>query len=813
MLFQLPIATDIITIPDRFAELKHVTGTVGSRVFIYDFRLKVDITSAVKSDSLFLEIRLLEKKPEAPVIRPPAIIPGRFKGSSKRLERKSQSIQQVIQNTTFSFRRSEITDVIPNTEASAIVSNRIPFTRAVKVVPRPTINAALYQLPMTSSLPPAKSVSLASIAPTFIKAQSDPAQIVSFRNSPPAALRSLPKAKAMLAKNVMFRKPKIEKPPVIFTIFLGSAELERKLFLRESVLKSKSNFYLEAKLKNDAGVTIAKAGVIVPHAKILNDFMTPEEPPELIVSQISSGEMSVGVTQIDKKATRIKVFRRIAPSENNNGTPWSLILDEDLEAESGEIRFRDRIASSSAIMYRAVCLGENSRIAERFASKVITPRQETKIDFSGKGTALAVIENSSIRISVTDFPSGAVTVGLRRYNLTLNSYSKFQAQEGKGFVSVPEGYPNEQRQFITSVGDTIQFYDSPKAGSIYKYVPITYTKYGKEILGKPAIIDFVESQEDSQKVAMSVGKAILTSGKSSNSVSFSLRGKFTDFGFEEVSSVLANAEQAGLFASNVATNRDKFSSLIVFLVERENTITGEVETFGIQETDSFVDNATSRSANNVKDFAPGTRYHYKVTACIRPADSLFPDLAKVDVDIGTLSSFSRSIQKFRGPLQLRKSTLASTARQLNSSVPSALEPIDPFIAGRTSVQAVVEVMIPASTAKGSHMTVEKRMTNNLIKWSYAGDMDKIDHFQVFLTSGGGYELLGTVHIDKSSMNFSYRHFVSETIPFDTNYSYMVKPINIAFKEQPSLKTITIVANQFPGISRIDLSRAAKVIQR
>ena len=812
MLFKLPISTDIITIPNRFAKITSVCGDSGTRTFTYDFRLKLDVTKALRADALSLHIRLLKKKPEKSKVKPAAIIPTKFRASTLNLEKTTQKKKATYISLSLAYQRSDITDVIPNSQAKEIAAGTKVFTKAVKRAPVAVINSSVYQMPISSSIPTTKRVSLRKISKAFINTQRDPAQLVSFRNSPPAALSFLEPVDAMLAKNVMFRPSKKVITPTIFTLFLKTAELTRTISLTEQALKSKSSFYLEVKLRNSKGVTIAEAGIIVPHAKILNDFMTPIVPPELLVSQISTGEMSVGITQLDEKATRVKLFRRIAPSDNDRGTGWEMILDKDLETGTGEIRFRDRIASFNAIMYRAICLGENSRPAERFSSSIITPRQEIKKDYSGKGTATAAIKGLAIRVSVSDFPKNGVMCGVRRYNLTLNSYAEFQAQTGPGFVTIGSN-ADDQRQFVTDTEDVIEFYDSPEAGAMYRYLPVTYTLYGQEIFGKPAIIDYISCKEDDEKVSMAVGTATLTSNEDTHSVSFSFSGEFTDFGFEEISAVLSEADQAGMFSGNISSNRSKFSSLIVFLVERENTITGEVETFGIQDSASFTDNTTSREANNVKEFAEGTRYVYKVIACLRPAESLFPELTKTDVDITTLATFTRAVQKFRGPLQLRKSTLASTARQIDRFVPSALEPVDPFVAGRTSVQATVEIMIPSSVTKGSIATVETRMDNNLVKWVYAGDMSKIDHFQIFLTSGGGFELLGTVHADFSSMNFSYRHFVSDSVPFDANYSYEVKPINIDFKEKEIMKTSTVIANQFPGISRVELSAAVKVIQR
>ncbi|MAG26771.1 hypothetical protein CMI47_14615 [Candidatus Pacearchaeota archaeon] len=812
MLFKPPISTDMVQIPNQPARLLGVWGKEGTRNFIYEFAFRIDVTKAVRAGALHLEISLLPKKPQKSKVKPPAVRPKSFRKSTKVLEKKSQAKRKKARSTRFAYRKTEITGVISNRVARLISAGTISYWRPVNYITTPILRQERYNLPISGSLPRRKKISLQKVAPTLISTKQDPAQIGSPQTSRPTVLSLLGPADAMLAQKVMFRERKTEIDPKAFVVYLNTAKLKRRMTLSEKRLKSRSTFYLHAQLRTSKGVVVAEAGTTISHAKIVNDFLTPIKPPALQAGLLGVGELSVGLEQIDSKATRVKLFRRLAPTDNSAGTKWSLVIDEDLEVGDGEIRFRDKVATANPVMYRALCFGTNSRPAEKFSSVVITPRQEIKLDYSGKGTATSAIASNIITTSVTDFPKDAVSVALRRYNLTHNSYAKKQAQTGSGFVIVGTGSLDEQIQFVTSPDDLVNFRDRPPPGSMYKYVPVTYTRYGKEVLGKAAIIEFVESQEDNKKVSMSVGAATLTSGKGSQSVSFSVEGKFTEFGFEEIESVLAEAKQAGLFGGDVAGSRDKFSSLIVFLIERENFKTGEIESFGIQEAGTFTDSLSLQQQKNIKPIVAGARYSYKITACIRPANTLFDKLITAEVDQSTLLSFSRSVQKFRGPLQLRKSTLASTSRQHDSSVPTALEPNDPFLAGRTAVQTTVEIAIPFSAVKGSSATVEARADSNLIKWVFAGDMREVDHFQVYIGSGGGSELLGTVHADFSSMNFSYRHFIDRKISYDSNYAYEIRPINISFKELTSIKTSSVRIQQLAGLTSHEL-RSAVVIQR
>jgi len=786
-------------------------GDEGSREFIYQFDFGIDVTRALRENALFLEISLLSKKPEKSKVKPAAILPKSFRGSTKVLEKTTIKKLKSRKSNRLAYLRTEITDVIPNTSAKAIAAGKMIFRTPIKRSVTAILKQENYALPMANSLPRRKNVSLSKLSTPLISSQIDPAQLVSNRNSPPVMLSSLAPVVAMLAQKVMFRSPKKIAKPKLFTLFSKKATLKRSITLSEAVLKSKSKFYIYVRLRTNKGVVVSETGTWCNHSKILNDFLTPQIPPQLQVSQPRVGEMSVGITQIDPKATRIKLFRRIAPNEMSEGSGWELVCDQDLETGEGDIRFLDSIATSKPVMYRASCLGMNSRPAEMFSSRIITPRQEVKIDYSGKGSAIAKVLGTNIHIDTTDFPAGAITSTVRRYNLTLNSYADFQSQQASGYVTVG-ATADEQSQFITSPDDVISFSDNPQPGSTYKYVPVTYTLHGKEVIGQSAIIEYTSSPDDNPKVAMQVGAATLTSTRSSNSVGISLSGKFTDFGFEEIQSVLDSANQAGLFGGDISSQRAEFSSLITFLVERQNFKTGDVESFGTQEAGTFTDNITSQVEKNIKPLVAGTRYAYRVTACIRPAETLFPKLVVPETNSETLLTFTRQVQKFRGPLQLRKSTLASTARQANFSAPSALEPTDPMLAGKTSIQTTVDVVVPTSIVKGSSASVEKRMDHSLISWNFDGDTEKVDHFQVFLSSNGGFELLGTIHADFASTNFSYRHFMDETIMYDTSYSYEIKPISTAFKELSSIKTPLQSSTLFAGIPSAEL-RNIEVIER
>jgi hypothetical protein len=232
--------------------------------------------------------------------------------------------------------------------------------------------------------------------------------------------------------------------------------------------------------------------------------------------------------------------------------------------------------------------------------------------------------------------------------------------------------------------------------------------------------------------------------------------------------------------------------------------TGEVESFGTHAPGTFSDSPSTRSSANVKDLDLGSRYAYSVAVAVNPAESLISTLETAEIDDTTLQKFERSVSKFRGPLQLRRSTLKSTQAQTVEDTPSRLSAADPISAGLTAVSTRSEISVPVSQSTSSTVALERRSDNMTLEWTYTGELSEVDHFQVYVTADGGREFIGTVHNDASSSAFSYRHF---TEGFSQDYSYEVVPINLGFEELTPMASTDIAPQLLDSFSPRELSSA------
>lgn len=812
MIFTLPTIKNAATFPSFPAKLRDVqqrtsplTG-LEDTVFYYEVEMEVDLQKCISNDCLVIEVDILPKRPEPVLQRKPSLFGSArsFTRSTKRMEKGLRAKKKKNEGRVISRKRVDITNYVSNSVAKLITNRKkisrpaaasrvaiqssgvssgkspvissSPLAAKQLIIGKSPIASSLQSQPVPTSISQRTFTPLSSFSTSLLSSRKDPAQIAKI------PVKSLPVAIGEKAQSFKFTPVLASKAMPMYRIFSRKKTIKFRMGVRAGALKSNTTFCLRATVKNDKKVKLQEVWTTIQHSKLLNDFLTPTQEPQIEVSAIKAGIISVGVKQIDPKAKSVRVFRRTAPAETGGsdaGSPWTEIIETPLLNTDDELRFKDEFATSRTVIYRAIALGENMRSAEDFGSAILLPLKELK---QSQTTALCVVcrvanNGQAVKATVSDIPNDAVAVMIRRYDLTTSSYSRFQAGVNSGYKYVG-ATPGEQVQHISG-DESVGFLDKEvKLGNDYRYVPVAITRRGKEIIGTDALIEIPSSLDDEDKIQLTTPKPVLIVKNQLAAVSFNLAAEFTPFGFGEIKTTLSAAGQESLFDKDLFNERGLFAELISFLIERENFVTGEVESFGVYKAGPFEDTIDVQLEKNVAPLQTGVRYGYRVTALVRSPESLFPKLVSSEQDSATLLNFKRSVAKFRGPLSLRKSTLQSTVRQSNPTAPSKIEPVNPFLAGRTNVVSRVEVSIPVPKRPGYKVISENRGENRLVKWTYYGDLAKIDHFQVFASSNGGKKLLGTIHADTASANFMFRHFTSG---YSVPYFYSVEAIRLDYK--------------------------------
>ena len=875
MLSFTPLQEGLITLPTNFATLIEIKVDLatGEKTYVYQFDVIIDVDSIATQNAWLARVKLLRDPVMTPSLDPMAFSPSIFGSVTKNLEATTHLFQKEIDSTIIHEVIWDFTSNVSNTlpltsrvspdllggpslSGSPIAGGYVPSSPTTKkstggyqytggdektkstggstqtkygsggqpggsgevltISSSNPIDEILFSLPFTHfSIAPEIQTPLHTFASQLTSIGQDPANIS------PSTFSAVSQPVAEKMQSMMFTPPQAAFDRKILQIHSPVMRVKKNVSVTEKQIGLISKFTLEIAIENEWGVTISKEADEISHSKLVNEYLTPRIAPELDVSQSSNGTFSIGVRQADPKSTMIKVFRRVLPSVNatdstalvSSNESWEVLLETDMTTSSGEIRFRDDIATTRQLIYRAATYGENNRPAEEFASTIITPRPP-KIDIGG--TSCSAVANydpqsTTVTIRLSDLPNKAVSLGVRRYDLTNHSYSKKQAGISKGFVWVSQGSDaGIDTRIKLSDSEEVIFKDSTTSpGLTYNYVPVITTLYGREEFGRPCLLSIPMSLDDDAKIGMTIGTPTILEDGASMSVNFEVGGSFTDFGFNEIKSLLDAGGQSNLFGDQVLENRGQFASLISFVIERENLSTGEIESFGIQEQGTFSDSPTTRQSNNIKDMVPGQRYSYSAKALLNPAETLIKTLDTTEIDTTTLQSFTRNVSKFRGPMQLRKSTLASTQAQVKDNIPSSLGPSNPILQGITAVNKSVDVSLSKQKSYASPLSVEARPDNVTVSWAYSGDLAEIDHFQIYMNSDGGRAFIGTIHNDFTNPNFSYRHF---TDGYSQDYSYEVVPIDTRFEEIESIKSVAVPPQMLSKLAPVQVS-AAKVIQK
>ena len=843
MLLRAPVLEDdIITLPSHPAEIRNIIFREESDVIFYRVTVMLDIDAVIQNNSYNLNAFVYKKKPDENLAERKVTSPRRWKRKTKRLEKKVRRNAKKRREQIIARTRVDLSKYISNDLANAkstnltrqqlnsisalstVVKPLDPFTQNVKasiVAPTPGVNPFKKKKISKSSkenslsttvnqVPSSKVPSSPKFSKSILKSKKDPASI---NSSSLVSLKTLSKPLQSMASSFVFTPPTALQALPIVRVSPRKKKVDFVLRISRNRLVDASSFFLKLELENKRGVKVDEASCVIPHARILNTFITPNVAPKLEAEYIKPGAISVRILPPrDRMAKTLKVFRRLtAPVEGgtDSGSAWSIVYNSPIE-DRAEVVFKDEVNTSRPVLYRAVAYGENSKPSEKFASTVVLPLKQFAVKQTGALTAVPRMttsgSNTFARVMVKDIPDDVVTVMLRRYDLTTASDAKRKASTGSGFTYVGST-PDLQTLGVEQLGpdSSVSFTDlATKTGRTYSFVPVGVTKTGREIVGSSAILE-IPISPSREKVRMSVtAPKVVSAEPASAELSFELSATFTEFGFSEVRSVLESGGQKSLFDNNLIQDRDKFESLISFLVERRNSKTGEEESFGVVQAGEFSDSPEKREEKNVKPPEPGTEYTYTFTALVASAESLFPTLTRSDVDIRTLQSFSRKVSKFQNPLSLSRATLQSTQRQQDKSRPSRLEPSDPVVAGRTDIQVVHEIRFPLPSRDDNTLRIENYKSFNRLVWK-TSQASTIDHFKIYVVSSGGRVLIDTVHCDDSTSEFYYRHYSKD---YAVNYKYVIQPINLAYEELSPIYSRSIKA--FSALKTLSLSSFTKI---
>ena len=801
-------------------------------VFVYRFTLEVDVQAASKRQATKISLEALPRIPNPPktpdiartakdylkVASQAQRIMAQFKRSvdATIFAREEKSIlslglanflksnSHVTRDGNKALQKDVLTDVMSN--ATKFVTTKMPFENASLITATPD-KVDIVQRVFESKVSNARNVpynpnvsQLGGVGSGKSVTQENHRVLMEAarRGVDPAAIKAatdfIDTPLANPISSILYSPPSVAPPAISYMFTPKFTSTTVDLRIRKSDLGDNTLFYVRCALKDGKGTRRTEYEVInVPHSTYVNAYITPDLRPSLKAAIVAPGKISVDVKQLDKKAKRVKVFRRTFPASDGTsfqGSPWQIILDTQASLYES-VTFTDDIMYSGLVMYRALTYGSNNKPSEDFASQIVMPT-----DLAPQKNALVAscrfqdqTPKSPVIIDVTDIPEGnegITVVRLRRYDMTYNSSRNFDMKFGSGFEYIGGNQHVVARDKLTFVDDTAQ------AGRDYKYIPVGISATVGTVYGTPGVIS-IPLVRQSPTVTLKVTAPRMVQGRQGvlNEIEMDLDAEFTDFGFNKVKETLAAKGQAQLYNDQIDKNRSEFGKLISFIVDRENHRTGDIETFGMVDSGKFKDDASTRKVANVSEPDPGVNYTYTVTAVVNNPDSLFPQVTQKKVDKDTLNIVTSILSKLSSPITKNTGVIPSTARQFDPKAADDNFPQDPRESGITNIQDRFPFSFGLPTNAITDLVVREYRKFNRLSWSFDGDVRDVDHFRIELLSGGGSILIDTVHCDSSTNQFFYRH---KDIGYAMNYSYRITPVNLEFKTFSSVATTVILAS-------------------
>ena len=589
-----------------------------------------------------------------------------------------------------------------------------------------------------------------------------------------------------------------EKAKLVVTKMPATWErLDDELLIKRSKLKGVNIIYLLFEVIDNSGKIIDTFIREIDHETKMSEYLTPDQAPIVKVKKSIPGQNILMLSQRDEVATSIEVFRRVVnPDSVTMESPFKLIGTVEVTKNMGEVRLDDMVNNTRSCLYRAVAVGPRGQKCPEFHGAVSeptpiyavcsdTPKKVSIIDPTHISVFAETVDDE-VNIRLTNIPEGPVSVYVIAYDLSVDKKKK-----NRRVVGASDNQNEDPLRRVGSQTTSLTFKDRDiKHNHIYEYGCVMIYPTGEEVTSVSCETHEFRKKTDKTNVILSLDKPDLRmDGSGVLSFSFNIGARFTETGIESILSAMEAGGIKGAYLKEINDNREKFSSLLSVLVIRQDSASGETETFGNHGIGNFMDDLATRTAAGVSEMMPGRSYRYVVQLLVRDAETLFDSSISKGTSVEKQETFKRKMSKFFNPQALQTGTLPSTAALSGyTSVKSKF--LDDFNIGKTSVFQSVDVSVPRAEVKITNLTVMKSLEkNNIVQWDITGDASRIDHFLVI----GGHQSvkapLASIHHASSDGSYQFNDKKLSKLVGTTSYS--VVPVLTSFDYGKETDTVSI----------------------
>ena len=535
--------------------------------------------------------------------------------------------------------------------------------------------------------------------------------------------------------------------------------IKRRFRLTNSQLRNQSTFNVVLELLDRHGAVVQRETVTVNHRKLLEDYFIPRKAPTIRVASQTLGTNIIEVSQRDKSATAVRVYKRVindsAPLINS---PFELVGHFRLRKRGRKkgnrfLRIKDSTPNSNPVIYRAVPV-RNKKGYPIFKS-VVAPAVNLPKEFivtKNKFSTMALASNEQgVQIEIRKFDSNASFMSIWRKDLTARE--KNFRRLSKEFIGTDSGYTRITNKTMTFVDGSVQ------DGREYEYRTSLMYKDGTEIILIGGT--FIEYMKPTDEVTFQVSKPRIVRGRKNANCTFNITTSLeNDDGNTNQTELLkdflksSGTESMYMSPEQLQELRDDSRKIIVFSIERINLTTGDRSLFNIfnpQAGTKFNDKRLSRQSK-IPKLSAGNRYRYIVTAHkVSPSD-LLKDAGIVKIDKRTGMNYKRNTAKMSSRRALKTGTILPTKSRYRVTGRNSI-----FNLGKTGSTRIIDAdltgVLPEIVSANVEMISRRE---NVLTWSVRGDTSKFDHFIIMI----------------EKINSTIPVFVAQAIPNKLNYDYV-----------------------------------------
>lgn len=520
--------------------------------------------------------------------------------------------------------------------------------------------------------------------------------------------------------------------------------------LKETDIGTDDFFFLFEVRDNETNQLAQKISIKVPHSENVKYSTFPIEAPTLnLISGVGDLSAVFSISQNSNNGVFVKIYKAEQTQHVIKKKAAFTLVDTVAVSKTGDetvVIWEDPgYTPGLTTTYRATSVNAYELESAAFASAVlydpsVKPHGGIELEVAEKPLFCSLYtmfdrnRPEIMLVRVENIPWHVVEITIIRSNITNQEEEEVLVCNGVNVIT-------DQADKVFSFEDT-GFFDR----NMYEYKIKFWSNDGiyRESTTKHRVVYFYADKESG---ITNLGVPSVVNGGGPD-VSFEIKKEKNLYEADFIQQALTQQGNKEEFQLLLNQNTDRLSPIFQTSIYRTNTDTGEVESFGIVDSDIFIDSKFGPK-NGVTRLNNGIKYVYTAITHRRDPETLFYDYTKQITSSITNKSYSYKPAFVNHPVRKREGLIVDEAWINN-------EPYDLFTFGDVvdidQTEIIVPSIPPEVTFASARIIAKDKV---LVTWEINGDKDLVDHYMVYLNHNGIDTPVGTARSFNADSRYEF----------------------------------------------------------